>query len=239
MTAADPPQPTSPAKVLAESWVHNAANWAGAVRGRRIARRRAGTDDAIVGAIVERRPARVLDVGCGEGWLVRRVVAAAGCVAMGIDGSAPLIAAAEAADPEGRYGVLPYDELIREPAAVGTDFDVIVCNYALFGADAAVLLGALGHLLTPDGAVVIQTPHPCFQTPATVYQDGWRTETFAAFEGGDWQPMPWFFRTLESWLAVIGSAGLRVLDLAEPRAAADGPPLSLLLTCGRGDPPTR
>ena len=59
-------------KALAEAWDANAANWTRAVREGRIASRTAGADAAVVDAIVGQQPRRLLDAGCGEGWLVRR-----------------------------------------------------------------------------------------------------------------------------------------------------------------------
>ena len=73
---------------LAAAWDRNAENWTRAVRDGLIASRKAGSDEAIVSAIVARRPARLLDVGCGEGWLIRRVCALTGCEAVGIDDDA-------------------------------------------------------------------------------------------------------------------------------------------------------
>ena len=88
-------------KSLTKSWDDNAGNWTRAVREGQIPSRHAGTDDAIVAAILDRKPARLLDVGCGEGWLVRRIVQSTGCRAVGIDGSSALIEAARSADPSG------------------------------------------------------------------------------------------------------------------------------------------
>ena len=97
---------------LAAAWDRNAENWTRAVRDGLIASRKAGSDEAIVSAIVARRPARLLDVGCGEGWLIRRVCALTGCEAVGIDGTASLIERASEADPRNHYLVLSYDALI-------------------------------------------------------------------------------------------------------------------------------
>ena len=69
---------------MLQSWDSNAGAWTDAVRERRIASRRAGTDDAIVAAVLRTKPANVLDVGCGEGWLAR-ALAAHGCRTVGID----------------------------------------------------------------------------------------------------------------------------------------------------------
>lgn len=216
-------------KALEGSWDRNAGNWTQAVREGQIPSRRAGTDDAIIAAIIDRKPARLLDVGCGEGWLIRRVREALDCQAVGIDGSSSLVADAQASDPDGDYRVVSYDALIGDPSALGDPFDTIAFNYAILDEDPVPLLAAARSLLAPGGSVIIQTLHP--HTQDGPYRDGWRTEDFSAFDLPGWQPMPWYFRTLESWHAAIHAAGLALVGLAEPMAADGNRPLSLVLTC--------
>ena len=60
------------------------------------------------------------------------------------------------------------------------------------------------------------------------YQDGWREETFAGFEG-QWQPMPWYLRTLSSWFNALDMAGFRLVGLQEPQHPQSPVPQSLLL----------
>jgi 2-polyprenyl-3-methyl-5-hydroxy-6-metoxy-1,4-benzoquinol methylase len=223
----------TPEQRLLRSWDANAAAWTAAVRAQAIPSRAAGTDRAIVAAALALRPARLLDVGCGEGWLARRLRAELGCEVAGIDGSAPLIAAARAAEPQGNYRRLSYRDAVLQPAALGGPYDLAVCNFALLGELLAPLLAALASALAPGGAVLIQTLHPWAACGDAPYRDGWREETFAGFGAGRWQPMPWYFRTLESWLAEIRTAGLALTACREPPDPATGRPLSLLVQLAR------
>jgi len=210
-------------RTVKEAWDRNAGNWTRVVRDGLIPSRRAGTDAAILAAIAECGPRWLLDIGCGEGWLVRAAEQAAGCAGVGIDGSAALIAAAEAVDTVNRYVALDYTAFIAGGDDIGGDFDVAVFNYSLFAEDVVPLLRAAASRLVPSGTLIIQTLHP------GAGGDGWQVEDFAAFGGGDWTAMPWYARSLESWRAAIAEAGLRA-ETREPRTE-DGRALSLLMIC--------
>jgi SAM-dependent methyltransferase len=219
---------------LEDSWQRNAANWTRAVRDRQIPSRAAGTDAAIVDAIVRRNPARFLDVGCGEGWLVRAVTERTGCTGVGLDGTAALIDAAQAADPDGCYRTLSYDDVIKGSSVPDAPFDVIAFNYALFEEDVVPLLAAAKTLLVEDGVIVIQTLHP--DNDPGDGTNGWREEDFAAFENEAWAKMPWYFRTTESWEAALAMAGLSLDTTEEPTAEVGGSALSVVMTIGQKSP---
>ncbi len=212
---------------LERSWIANAANWTRAVREGLIPSRKAGTDAAIIDAVVARRPKRLLDVGCGEGWLCRKVRAATQCDTTGIDAAADLVRDAAAADPAGTYRELSYTDLVAGTHDLGGGFDAIVFNYALFEEDVAPLLAAARGLLAPRGAILIQTLHPDVFAGAA---EGWRIEDFAAFQSRNWTPMPWYYRSVASWRATVARAGLTLIEAREPRTE-DGRILSLLMIC--------
>ncbi len=216
---------------LLDSWTANADAWTATVRGGGIASRRLATDAAIVDAVMAAPPGRVLDVGCGEGWLCR-ALAARGVDAVGIDGAAPLVAAARAAGG-GRFEHLVYADAPERLAALGT-FDTVVCNFALLDEDVPPLLAALAARLSPGGRLLVQTVHPWTACGDGDYRDGWRLETFTGFGSQPFpEPMPWYFRTLASWLALLDGAGLRLAALAEPGHPENARPLSVLMTALR------
>lgn len=211
---------------ITESWLANADAWTHIVRSDGIASRRLGTNAAIVETLVRLAPATLLDVGCGEGWLCREL-SARGADCIGVDASAPLVEAARSAGG-GRFEVADYASLSRGDTLPGP-FDAIACNFALLDEHIVPLLVALRQRLGPGGRLLIHTVHP-WQASDGEYADGWRVETFAAFEGARFpSPMPWYFRTLPRWVADLGEAGLVVESLHEPRNPNTGQPLSLLI----------
>lgn len=219
----------NPEDALLDSWHHNAQVWIDAVRNSAIESRRQVTDQAILLAILGRQPERVLDLGCGEGWLLR-ALAGRGIEAVGVDGDSTLVDAARAAGA-GEVHLASYAQLAEAKVHVGKDYDLICANFALLHQDIIELLSAMRTLLVPGGALVIQTLHP-WSVAGGDYQDGWREESFAGF-AGDWQPMPWYFRTLASWLNALDMAGLRLVSLQEPQHPQSAVPQSLLMVAER------
>ena len=223
-SAAPGPVPIEEQQIL-DAWQTNADPWADAVRGGQIESRRTVTDGAIVGAVLERAPGSVLDVGCGEGWLVR---ALAGRVpeVVGVDAIASLVAAARAGGI-GRFEILSYADLAA--GALAGQFDVVTCNFALLG-DGSVeqLFAALSALLAPGGVFIAQTLHPVMARGDLPYCDGWREGSWAGFGPAFRQPAPWYFRTLSSWHALFRRHGLTVLELREPLWPRQQVPASLV-----------
>lgn len=235
---------------MEQSWHANAAAWSAAVRSGAIESRRLATDHAILQAVRRESPRRVLDLGCGEGWLVQALLQHTSEV-VGVDGSAALIDAAIARNLDNdstaadrgtvgtvgnsaRFHVLRYAELVANPGQVGTAFDVVVANFALLEQQTQPLLKALHTVMRPGAALIIQTLHPWNAAPP--YEDGWRTEDFRGFSDAQWQqwlPMPWYFRTLGSWVALLRDSGYLLESMAEPRHPDTHQPLSLLMTARR------
>ena len=218
-----------PDEQIVRSWIDNAAAWTQVVRDGLIPSRQAGTDAAIVCACASLGAGPVLDVGCGEGWLVR-ALALRGVIATGVDVSASLIERATERGG-GTFAVATYEQLEQDLTRVPGPWSGVVCNFALLGDPLHPLLAALRQRLTPGGRLLIQTVHPWTARGDAPYRSAWRTESFDAFAVAFPSPMPWFYRTLASWYVQIALAGLRVVQLDEPVHAVTGVPLSLLVHC--------
>ena len=83
-------------------------------------------DEPMLALVDERAPARVLDVGCGEGRFCR-MLAARGITTTGVDPAAALIAQAKALHPDGDYRGAPAETMIV-PAS---GYDMAICYLSL------------------------------------------------------------------------------------------------------------
>jgi 2-polyprenyl-3-methyl-5-hydroxy-6-metoxy-1,4-benzoquinol methylase len=218
-------------RLLRESWIENASAWTEAVREGRIPSRKAGTDAAIVEAVRDFPQCRVLDLGCGEGWL-SRALQSFGYDVIGVDSSDSLIAKANALS-SGRFLRLGYDELVSNPAELRGPFELIVANFSLLGENIHQLFRALRARLAPDGAILIQTLHPLNCGTNDRYESGWRVETFAHMRPVCCAPMPYYFRTFSKWVEELTAAGLTLVNSQEPLHPETGRPLSLLIQAAR------
>jgi SAM-dependent methyltransferase len=209
---------------IIDSWNKNAAPWVTAVREGEIESRILATNQAIVDAVRSLSPATGLDIGCGEGWLVR---ALSGIAMTGVDVVPELVDAARQAGG-GDFHVMSYEEIARGQLRLAVD--VAVCNFSLIGEDAvAGLFRAAPTYLKPGGFLVVQTMHPFTACGDAPYQDGWREGSWAGFNAGFADPAPWYFRTLHSWVRLFTDHGLRVHELREPLHPKTGKPASLIL----------
>ncbi len=212
---------------IRSTWQRNAAPWTAAVRGQRIDSRRLVTDQAIVDSVTRQQPTRVLDAGCGEGWLSRRL-GALGIEVLGVDAQPDLIDAARVAGGC-EFKVASYDDLAA--GTIGRTFDAVVCNFALLGRDSTeALFRATPALLRPGGTLIVQTLHPHADDPGLPYRDGWRAGSWAGCGEGFADPAPWYFRTLASWVRLFADHGLPLLALDEPVHPVTGWPASVILT---------
>jgi len=210
---------------IIESWKKNVNPWIRAVRKHEIESRRLVTNKAIIDAILSLSPKNVIDIGCGEGWLVRELVSN-NVDALGIDVIPEFVESANS-EKKGRYRVLSYDELSSK--AIGEHFDAIVCNFSLFGLESVekVFRSAI-ELLNPNGSLVIQTLHPSNYQGEVHRSGGWVEGSWSGFSNEFSDPTPWYYRPLEGWIGLFCDSGFNSPEVIEPAHPATGKPASVI-----------
>ena len=162
--------------------------------------------------LVFRGDERVLDVGCGDGYITRSIAARLprGSV-VGVDASPRMIEAARShADPPGTDVGFRIGDVRDLPFVA--EFDVVVSFNALHWViDQVAALTAIARALRPDGRVVVQQvcggPRPSLESTAMTVcaTDRWRAY-FTGFA------VPFVHVDPARYPAIAAAAGLRVTD---------------------------
>src|ERR1700678_3615124 len=141
-------------KEIIDSWHINASAWIKAIKNEEIESRKIITNDAILNTIIKHKPNKVLDIGCGEGWLAR-ALANKNINVFGIDAIPALI------DYANQIGGAKFDVCLYEDLSkykFHEQFNCIVCNFSLIGKESTeIVISISANLLQKNGNLIIQT----------------------------------------------------------------------------------
>lgn len=214
-------------KLVLDSWNQNAFFWITAIENEEIESRKIVTNKAIIDAIISYSPDSILDVGCGEGWLTRELTIR-GIEVWGIDGVSPFIEKAQTMDC-GKFLLASYEDIVNTNKIDIPSVDAVVCNFSLLGKETVDnLVRSIPRLLKNNRLLFIQTLHPAIDSGELPYIDGWRQEFWNGFNSEFKQPAPWFFRKLETWIALLKSCGFDILECREPIHPLTQKPASII-----------
>ena len=210
---------------IVESWMANADNWIAAIDNTEIESRNLCTNQAIVEAVLSYPLQTILDIGCGEGWLTR-TLRKHGKQSYGVDVVPALIENAIAKSGD-LYSICSYKELAAGSTLAFPFFDAAVMNFSLLDKeDAENLIQSLHQYLIKDGFVFIQTLHSTAVTGE--YSSGWKEGSWNGLKRDFTAPYEWYFRTLEDWMVLFDSAGMKVVLVKEPLHPETQKPLSFI-----------
>jgi len=165
---------------------------------------------------------RVLDAGCGEGYLARWL-AARGAHVTGIDLSARLIALARAKDPGGSIDYQVADLSQPLPDAAGR-FDAAASYLVLNDVrDFRGFAATLAASLAPGGRLVLALNNPYSAVTDRHVTDYFDSGAVSRYRGL-WEAgirAHYHHRTLEDYLDAFHAGGLRLAKLADMPALAD------------------
>jgi trans-aconitate methyltransferase len=142
---------------------------------------------------------RILDVGCGDGVLTRKI-AAAGCEVVGLDSSPELCAAARRLE-------LTVVESSAGEMTFSKEFDAVFSNAALhWMKDAARVVRNVARALHPGGRFVAEMGgHGCVETIKRALIDELERRGLDGEAAN-----PWYFPTPEQYSAHLVAAGFEV-----------------------------
>ena len=212
-------------KIL-DSWNKNVSPWTKAIQEKQINSRRLVTDKAIIDTVSSIPANKILDIGCGEGWLVRELLSQ-GFSVTGIDAVKGLV------DKAKKYGgglfqILEYENI--SSSTLHEKYDTAVCNFSLLGKESVEhIFNIIPQILNNGGYFVVQTLHPHVSCGDIPYIDGWREGSWDGFSKEFIDPAPWYFRTIESWYDLFISNGLKLDKVKEPINPQTGKVASLLM----------
>ncbi|MFD0857237.1 class I SAM-dependent methyltransferase [Actinomadura adrarensis] len=212
-----------------ERWEANAEYWVKIIRERRDRYRTELTDRAVLDAIGPCTGLRILDAGCGEGYLSREL-ASRGAQVLGVDLTQGLVDAANAHPFASDTGSVRFTRAGVESLPAGDDeFDLVVCNH-LFShlRDPSEAIGEFARVLKSGGRLVALTLHPCFyiehaeqgamtSVPAEVYFRPRGIDQRFLVDGLESpSEITSWLRPLEYYSGTLREAGFVIADLREP-----------------------
>ena len=252
--------PAQTANARSSTWEQNADFWAKIIRGNHDRYRLDLTDSAILDAIGPVAGLRILDAGCGEGYLAREL-SSRGASVLGVDSSTRQIEAANELIPPKSANLTFKINDVASLQARDASFDLIVCNHLLNDlSDPTGPIHELSRVLAPGGRVVILMLHPCFYTDrqtrnssqhqglGLAYFQARRVDQRFNVDGivSPAEVTSWH-RPLEFYIQTLRDANLWLTDLREPHPSdeqlRDNPwwqanfprPLFLLLVAQKHD----
>lgn len=179
---------------------------------------------------------RVLDLGCGNGYIARRLARAGGRV-VGVDQAAELIDRARAREVAEPLGIIYHLADAGDLSLLSSSsFDLGVANMSLMDIeDAGGAVREMGRLLVPGSRFVFSLSHPCFDVDSRsdyLVEDAQGSPTVFRKVAGYNLPhsdtYPWplpdgssvrtvgYHRSLAWYAKHLRSAGFAIVDMEEP-----------------------
>ncbi|WP_318342622.1 class I SAM-dependent methyltransferase [Flagellimonas baculiformis] len=212
---------------ILKSWEKNASEWVKVIQSNSIPSRKY-TNVAILDTIRQLKGKKIVDIGCGEGWLTREMEKM-GWQATGLDAIEGLVLEARK-NSEADFHVFTYEDIIEGKPIPNAPFDAAVFNFCLYLKEGLQqLLAHTLQQLSPKGTLVIQTLHPFFLLQNGLpYESQWLADSWKGLPGNFTDGHSWYARTFKDWISELNQ--LKNINTHCKEITNDeGKPVSLIL----------
>ncbi|MGD9891962.1 MAG: class I SAM-dependent methyltransferase [Dehalococcoidia bacterium] len=168
------------------------------------------------------RGRRVLDAGCGQGYLCR-LLARRGAIVTGVEPAGSLYHYAVGREATDRLGITYLQADLSEFTGPVPRFDAVVANMVLMGIpDYEAAMASCVAALRPGGRLVVSLQHPCFEESAAAWTKGYvEVSEYLHDYIIDRGDVPNFHRPLSRYINLFVRLGCVIGELAEPQLPAD------------------
>ena len=210
-------------------WNDNSAEWIKLIKEELIPSRKV-TNRAIEKAILQHDFNRICDIGCGEGWLVRRL-RELGREANGVDATINLIEYARS-QGHAKYAVQTFQQISEGVPLANGPYDAAILNFCIYEHESTFeLLREVADQLEGKRLIFIQSLHPLsILKMGMPYQDQWLDDSWKGLDGNFTSTHSWYFRTFSGWINMFNDLSLKIVEVTEPVAPASSEPLSVIFT---------
>ena len=211
-------------------WDRNAHQWREEVIAENSAHRKYVLDPLVLELLGDIRGSHILDAGCGEGYLCRKL-ARLGARVTGVEVSREMLSFALEDKSKGPLGITYHQgDMTHMHFLPDNSFDFIITNITV--SDAEDYKGAFrefARVLKPGGTYLHLDLHPCFNTPGGGWEKDQRgnklyrrvdhymeRRTALLHWPGFPEPAVSYFRTLSDYYNALVNAGFTIEKMIEP-----------------------
>jgi SAM-dependent methyltransferase len=217
-----------------KEWDKNAGFWIKIIREKLDPYRIVITNKAVLLPLKGRKNLKILDAGCGEGYL-SRILAKKGHRVVGIDSCPQLIEAAKDLERKKPLGIKYFVGDFRNTNFPSSYFDVVLSHQSIHEIEnPEKALKQFARVLKRKGRLICLFLHPCFEINesnsgkndfVSLYFSRVQVRKGKYLVSGIWSPSPYFYLhlPLSGWINLFKKAGFLIYDIKEPR-----PPANLL-----------
>jgi len=208
-----------------EEWNKNADFWIKIIRENLDPYRLRVTNKAILSLLTGEKNLKILDAGCGEGYL-SRLLAKMGNKVWAVDFCSKLIKTAEELERKKSLGIKYFLGDSRKTNLPAAFFDVIVSHQTINEIEnPEKAFKEFSRVLKKRGRLILLFLHPCFETDPKKYFQKAKIKKSYFLVSGIKSPSPYFYLhlPLSEWIKLLAKTGFLIKKIGEPH-----PPLKLL-----------